>query len=786
MGLGIEKWIRAYADFIIRYRVWIIFMILVLVLAAVYGGKNLSFSNNYRAFFSSENPELNAFEDFQKTYSKNDNIMFVLQPRSGTVFTPRMAEAIEWLTAEAWQIPYTLRVDSVSNFQHTRGDNDELIVKPLIENGGTLTEGQLYLKSMIAREEPLLRGNLISPNLKTTGINVTIQYPEIDNLREVPEAVSYARKLAQQFRERYPEVTLVLSGLSMLNNAFAEAGQSDAATLVPIMYGLLVVMLVVTLRSFSASLITILVIGLSTATAMGLAGHFGIKLTPVSVTAPTIIMTLAIADSIHILVSMLGLMREDKLNKIDALKESIRINFVPVTITSITTIVGFLSLNFSDSPPFWHLGNITAMGIAAAWLFSLTFMPAVLSLLPIKSTRKKDMMHFMGQKLETFAEFVIAKRKQVLIVSVLVAGTLITIAPQVQLNDQFVHYFDHRIEFRNHAEFAIKHLNGIYVVEYSVPAADAGGISDTEYLQKMEQFTKWLREQPEVMHVYSYSDIIKRLNKNMHNDNEEWYRIPGNHNLAAQYLLLYELSLTYGLDLNDRINIDKSATRVSVSIGDITTVAMRNFLDRSEQWLKDNAPAYMQASPTGASVMFSYISQRNIESMLEGNLLAIVAIALILILTLRSVGLGLISIIPNAVPIVATFGVWSLLVGQVGMAAATVTATSLGIVVDDTVHFLTKYLLARREKHLSRPDAIRYAFRTVGTAIVMTTIILACGFGLLASSTFLINAQMGLLTAIAIGLALITDFLLLPALLLIGYKPEKETDNAVSQLKQAA
>ncbi|MEE8370938.1 MAG: MMPL family transporter, partial [Sphingomonadales bacterium] len=159
----------------------------------------------------------------------------------------------------------------------------------------------------------------------------------------------------------------------------------------------------------------------------------------------------------------------------------------------------------------------------------------------------------------------------------------------------------------------------------------------------------------------------------------------------------------------------------------------------------------------------------------------VIAIALIMAVTLRSVGFGLLSLVPNAVPILVAFGVWALLVGYVGMAAATVSATSLGIIVDDTVHFLTKYLRARREIGLSREDAIRYAFRTVGVAIVVTTVILTLGFSILAVSAFQINAQMGLLTAIAIVSALFIDFLLLPALLLIGKEPEaltEETEDA--------
>ncbi|MFQ5937775.1 MAG: RND family transporter, partial [Acidiferrobacterales bacterium] len=300
------------------------------------------------------------------------------------------------------------------------------------------------------------------------------------------------------------------------------------------------------------------------------------------------------------------------------------------------------------------------------------------------------------------------------------------------------------------------------------------GINDPEYLNNLERFTDWLRTRPDIEYVYSYTDIIKRLNKNMHGDDESFYRIPAERELAAQYLLLYELSLPFGLDLNDRINVDKSATRVTATMGNVTTAETRAFLDDAQKWLEANTPEYMWAKPTSASVMFSFISQRNIESMLVGNGMAVILIALVLILALRSTGFGALSLIPNVLPILMTYGLWAILVGRIGMASATVSATSLGIIVDDSVHFLTKYLHARRALGHDRPEAIRYAFRTVGLALIANSIILVAGFVFLALSTFKVNVEMGLMTALAIAVALAFDLLLLPALLLVGYRPQTE------------
>ena len=769
MGTNVSDRIATkLADFVIRRRWLIILATILAVVGIASGARHLEFANNYRVFFGADNPELINFENFQATYTKNDNILFVVQPKDGSLFTPSQAMAVERVTTAAWQTPFVIRVDSITNFQHTWADGDDLTVEDLIVQGETMPQAELDRRTALALAEPLLQGNLISPNATTTAINIVLQYPG-KSLTEVPEAVGYVRALRAEIEAEYPDLTIALTGVSMLNNAFAESGQNDAMTLIPIMYGILLVIMVGLLRSFSGTISTLFVIGFSTAAAMGFAGSIGVKLTPISITAPTIVLTLAIADSIHVLVPMIGLMREGA-DKITALKESIRMNMLAVTITSLTTIVGFLTMNFSDSPPFHDLGNITAVGIAAAWVLSLTFLPAFISLLPVRVRERQQHLGWGDRSMEWLADLVITRYRSILIIFGATALGLITMVPTINLNDQWVEYFDHRVEFRGDAEFAIDNLAGLYPIEYSVESGEPGGVSNPEYLMHLDAFATWLRAQPGVRHVYSYTDIIKRLNKNMHGDDAGWYKIPDDRALSAQYLLLYEMSLPFGLDLNDRINIDKSATRVTATLDNISTVGVRTFLEDSKAWLRENTPEAMHASPTSASVMFAFISERNIDSMLRGNAVAIVLIAGIMALALRSFGMGFLSLIPNAVPILMTFGLWAILVGQVGMASATVTATALGIVVDDTVHLLTKYLRGRREKGMNTEDALRYAFRTVGPAIITTTIILTIGFSVLTASTFKINSEMGQLTAMAVAIALIFDFLFLPAVLMLGKK----------------
>ncbi|HEX20106.1 MAG TPA: RND family transporter, partial [Acidiferrobacteraceae bacterium] len=495
----------------------------------------------------------------------------------------------------------------------------------------------------------------------------------------------------------------------------------------------------------------------------------GIKMNASTALAPIIILTIAIADSVHILLTVFQEMRAGR-SKQDALVESLRINAEPVFLTSLTTTIGFLSLNFSDSPPFHALGNITAIGVVAAWVFSMTVLPALVAILPLRIKPRAE-----GRRLpmDRFGDFVVSRRRPLL--WGMIALTLISISfiPRLELDDRFVEWFDKSIPFRADTDFATANLTGPYVLEFSIGSGEPGGISEPAYLKRLETFSTWLRAQPEVAHVNSFTDIMKRLNKSMHGDDPGWYRLPNRRNLAAQYLLLYEMSLPYGLDLNSQINLDKSATRLTVILDTLPQKQILEVIDRAEAWQAANMPPQMQAKATGTIVMFVRLAIRNIISMLSGTALAFLLISATLIVALRSFRLGLISLIPNFIPVLITFGLWGIFVGEIGIIASMITATSLGLIVDDTVHILSKYNRARREHGMGTHDAVRFTFSHVGTALWMTTLVLIAGFAVLASSSFKLNVDLGILTAIAISIALLMDFLLLPPLLMLMDKEKQ-------------
>ena len=748
-----------YIAAILRRRWLVVALATLVMLATTAGVRFITVTNDYRVLLSADNPQLAAFNALENTYSVSNTALIAIAPRKGSVFTREALGAVEELTEAAWRTPYSSRVNSLTNYTHSEALEDELIVAPLVEDAHLLSDTDVARIEGIALDAAAIAGRLVSHDGRTTGVAINFILPENPD-QAVVEITDYLNSLLEQARADHPGINYYMTGDVVMNRTFSDATQNDMETLTPIVFLIIVSVTIILLRSVLGTVAIVAVLVFVINTTMGFAGWNGVVFSPTNAGVPIIVMVIAIADSIHIVTSVLLGMRRG-LDRNAAIVESIRINAYPVFITSVTTAIGFLSLNASDSPPFHVLGNYVAFGVLCALIYTMTLLPALLSILPLRARRvQSEGTAFFDR----FADFVIARSTFLLGSVTLVVVVLILGIPRIELSDNMAQYFDDRYEFRRDTDYVIDNLTGLDKLEYSLSAGREGGITDPDYLRKVDAFAEWYRQQPEVTHVQAFSDIMKRLNKNMHGDDPAFYRLPEDPDLAAQYLLLYELSLPFGSDLNDRIDVAKSATRLVVVTKNAWSRDIRELDKRAQVWLRANAPAFAHEA-SGLSVVFAHLSLRNINSMLRGTILAMALISFILIWIFKSVRIGLLSLLPNFIPAIMSFGLWGYLVGHVGIASSVVIAVVFGIVVDDTVHFLSKYLKARREG-LSAPEAVRSAFHMVGHALWTTTAVLSVGFLVFATSGFEVSWALGLLVTTTIIFALVADFLLLPTLLI--------------------
>lgn len=739
---------------------WVTFVTLTLLLIAVASGAGkLQLTTDFRTYFSAENPQLKAFEALEQDFNKQDTLVFLLNAKEhAEIFSADALLQIRNLTEKAWQLPYARRVDSLTNYQRMQAEGDDIYVEDLFgpDFSGTFDE-----LSDFSDHHPVINKRLLGGGKRLTQVIVNLTLPDNDPLATA-ELVSEARRLLNDLNLSLFDVQLL--GTAVVNVALAEAIERDMAALIPGSYLLIFTALFLLTRSLAGSLLSLTLTLLTVAAVFGTLGWSGATLTPVVGAVPSMIMIIVVADCLHILVSYQHALKEG-LDKTAALAKAQALNVKPVMITSVTTAVGLLCLNFSESPPYRDLGNLVAMAALLAGVLSLTWFIALLRILPQPKAAAAD--HGLGNLLLSFYRRVIAPaKKTTFLIAVLVMIVLGFGLTKLQFNEQWYHYYDDSFAVRQALETQEQQLYGVNFIQYSIAAADSDSVYNTAYMQQLKRLAEWLEQQPGVGYVDSVHHQLLEISQKLNQDQPQFYRIPQDSDTIAQSMLLYEMSLPFGMGLEERINIDKTATRLTVNLYKHTSRELVAFDDTVRAWAALNTPALSLTPGTGLDMVFAKISDRNSISLFVGTLIALVLISVSMMWFLRSWRLGALSLIPNILPALLAYGAWGYLSGQVDLGLSIVACMSLGLVVDDSVHFLTKYRYAR-EQGKTPEQAVEFAFATVGVAMLITTVVLAAGFALLVLSPFSPTWGMGALMSLTVVLAFIADIILLPLLLLL-------------------
>lgn len=757
-------------------RRWLIISLSLLIMAILAAGSTrlTVVDVDFRNHFGKSDPQLVALEQLEDTYALSDVALVAVAPNNGTIFTQETLVAIEELTEQLWRTPYATRVDSISNYTHSKGFEDELVVEPLIDEASSLSGADIERIMDVALGTREVAGRFVSRDGRVAGLVVSIVLPDDNRELAKREVTDYLYETAADAREKHPSIDYHLLGGLVLNRVIGDALNSEMAILGPIALGTMLLIALILVRSIWGTLAIVLMLVAVIPSALGFAGWTGLKLFGESGAAMFVLMAVTVAHSVHIIEGMAAGLRQG-MARTEAVMHTLRVNTWPVFLTSFTTAIGFLSLNFVDMPPFRVMGNIVAFGAMCAFVYSVTLLPAFLSILPIRARKMRENKQDFFDRL---SRFVISHRMTLLcsfgiLTAVLVAGIF-----RIELRENWLEVVDESYEFRRSADFLSENFPGVETYEYSLDSGREGGITDIEYLKQVDAFAEWYREQPEFVHIFSIVDIMKRLNKNLHGDNPDFYALPDDPELAAQYLLLYEFSLPVGRDLNNLIDHDRKSTRVTVSLKSMSSMEKIDLDNRARAWLQQNAPS-METSATGISIVGSHSIQRNIENMLSGTFVAMVIVSLLLFAIFRSIRLGLVSLIPNFIPAAMAMGLWGHLVGEVGVPAAVVTAIAFGIIVDDTIHFMTKYTESRKAGKLPS-ESVQIAFRSVGRALFTTTIVFGLGFMVFGASGVVANQVLGLLVGITVIIALVADFLFLPPLLML-LDETKETNKEIRE-----
>jgi hydrophobe/amphiphile efflux-3 (HAE3) family protein len=744
---------RKMVGFILRHRVTMLALLLAITAVAGYFATRLQFDNSIEIWFREGDEGLARYRDFLDLFESDE--FFVVAMAPGQVFTTRNLAYLNRVARRIEGVEHVLRVVSLTNVEIPRAVFDGVVIGPLM-NEIPSEIGELEEIRRLAMSSGILSGTLLSPEGDATAIVAQTEHLEGQSDYRL-EMIRQVRSILLEESKGRPE--LHLGGGPVFDEAFFRYTERDFLLFVPVVFFLVTAVILVIFRRPFSVLLPLGVVLLTEVWIFGLIGLLGLKINVISTILAPLLLAVGIADSIHLL-SQYYEDLEEGMTKRESIAQAFQNVFAPCLLTTLTTAAGLLSLLTSQLAPLRVFGTLAALGIVLAFVITMVFMPVALSFTKPPSARAlaSHRTGVLARVLVLFGRIGTRHAGLVMVVSVLLSVAAVYSAMRIEVGTNTMDYFKTTDPIRRAINFIDTRIGGTVSLEFLLEGEQEGAFKEPAALAKMEALSSYLDGIPGVTRTYSIVDHLKEMNRVMHGGNPVHYSLPGTREGVAQYLLLMEGSD----DLESMIQDDARIARVSARVRMEDSIALTAKLDEIEQYLEASFTDGLTAKTTGLAKLMHAMEAYLLSSQIRSFSIAFVVILIMMAMMLRSFRLGLFAMIPNFLPVLLTMGIMGAAGFHLDVGTVTIASIILGMVVDDSIHFLHRF----REQILRRQDpseAIRASIQGVGKAIFSTSIILALGFWVLCLGSFRPNIHFGLLSGIAILMALFADLVVLPA-----------------------
>lgn len=747
-------------DTIYRGRFAIAAITIGILVTAYFGVRDLSISTDNRIFYDPGNNYFQEYLAFESAFSSNDNILFVVHAPFRFP-EQNYPEAIEFLTNEVRNLDHVIRVDSLATYPYPSSDDDLVTVESFLNWACPLISACRDEQTIEdALQSHHLVNRLISNDGRSVGVVATLLIErgavgKIENLNRL------ARELSNSMMEQFPEFEVVFTGGVPMMAAFAQATASDLSILLPLALLIIVVILRVMLGSTSLSALVLLVAFASVVVTLGLAGLSGHVINNATSIVPLIVFILVIASTMHIAIHYASGLRAENTWELrsEQARASYTSNLTPIIVSNATTAASLFSLIFVDSPPLRQLGVLSAVGVIIGLAFTLVLFPAALS--STAKTVKSKLSDNIQNYLNKYARDIESRKLRYQIPLILIVACTAGLF-RLNIDDDFVEFFDEATNFRYQTDRATELLSGPNHIEVLLETIPESTVFEEQFMKELHDLSSWLRVNQHVSNVLSFSDIMNEVALAFTHQSAMQARSTEE---LAQLFLLYELSLQQGQTNTDFLRADHRQARVSVLLTETSSNDIQRLEREILDWHKEQGTNY-EITVTGENIPVAHLSEMNISSMLLGIVLSLTFTAILVGAIFKSASMGAIALLATLVPVAAGFGFWGWSSGEIGLAATAIVALTIGIVVDDTVHILYRYIDGQKRLALDDAHSTAYSIHRAGSAIVSTSLMLVIGLGVLLLSEFEVNSTLGAITCLIISTALIFDLFVLPRFLL--------------------
>lgn len=742
---------------------------------------------NVRSWFKTHDPLLKELDRFELQFGNDEAAIFILEFKDHAL-TAQNYNWIKNVTNEIWKVESVIRVESLSNYQFIEVLGDDINIAPLTDQDRPNLIELDKIKEKIQSDHNI-KDRFISADLKYSFIYAHLNSP-FDQPLDYKALTRQMEKIKDQFSS--DEARIILTGSGIVNDAMRSTAEHDLITMVPTMFVIIIIILGYLYRSLPAVGLPLLLWGLVTCATYGFSAFLSIPFDNLTSAVPAVMLAVALADSIHILNTYYSLTQT--LPTQEALIKTLDKNITPTFLTSLSTSIGFGALILTDLKPIQHLGILCTFGTILAWFLTIFFIPSIILILRKDSTKHLDPFNTTIPKqrkvpqlpAKWFAKTIINHHKIIFISTTLLTLGGIYLASKAKINVDPTSFFTEGHPIKEASDLLLVTMNGVSGPQIVIDSQFEHGAKDPLFLKRVDELDQWMKKQPNIRTTFSILDVIKKMNQALNENKTGEYRIPDTKEQVAESLFLYQLGLPQGLDMKNIITVDERSIRLSV---------LWPIMD-SERGLKMAGLIEHKAQELGLDIkivgklhLYHRMNDYIVKTFLISFGVAMFLITLIMIKTLKSSKLGLISMIPNILPLGIGLGVVGVLGMDINNGTSIVASIALGIAIDDTIHFLVNFQqVVKRNSYgtkLSTEELYKCfeeVYKTTGSALFFTTLILILGFGIFVFAQFKPNVDFGLLTSLVLFLALLLDLFYLPSLLTWTMKKKTSEKKLINYL----
>jgi len=760
-----------------------VILVLTVFLSLVSQIPRLQLDTSNEAFFRPDDKVLVDYNEFRNQFGKDEFIVIGIQ--SPDIFGMEFLGKLKDLHRELEKgVPYLDEVTSLINIRNTRGEADELIVEDFLE---TWPQNQTDLDTLTARAQKnsLYKNFILTEALDMTSIIIKPLPCDPDVTAGLIEEGSCQPMTNFQNREMIASITPILEKYNAKDFSIAIAGmpvvieylnialEKDLGIIIPATLIMVLLFLGLLFRRISGVIYPILIYIFSLLSAVGVMAVLNIPMNNITTILPSFLLVVSISDAVHIMALFYPAYQKTG-DKKGAIVHAMEHAGLPVLMTSLTTAGGLMSFMAAKVAPIADLGVVTPVAVFLAFLYTILLIPALLAIFPLK---KKEGHANGKERLDHFFDGLarLTCRRRGLIISlfaILLAVAAVGVS-QVRFEHNALKWFPENSTLRKDTELIDQQMRGTVSFDVVIDTGKADGLYDPEFIRALERtvikFSDYATEEMYVGKVLSLITVIKETNRALHDNNQEMYIVPDNRKLVAQKLFLFQLSGSD--DLDELVDQQFSKTRFTMHVPYRDTSKYKKFMADVEVELHKNFPD-CTVTTTGVNALFVEILNNVMSTMTRSYSIALILISLLMIIMLGKLRMGLLSMIPNLFPIVVVIGLMGWLRIPLDLGTVLIGSITIGLVVDDTIHFLHNF--GKYFDQLGDPVlATAMTLKTVGRAMMVTSFVLAGGFLCNMLSGLTLNKNMGILVTATILIALVTDFLLTPAILSLVYTKKK-------------